>query len=301
MSNNGKDFEQLVECITNCMHSHAIITPNDKIRDKLTGRKRQIDISIRIKDGPTNFLVIVEARDRSRKVCVEYIEQIKSKRDSVGADKAIIVSNKGFTKPALSKAKAYNIETYSLTEAFRNDWSQIFAIFQGVTVYSYDSSLTISFLDNELKILNPHQTVSNEIKQLGSSAKIIFAEDGSEKLSISELIQPLFKLPNIKEMVDSDWDKKHPVSVMFNVPESEKMYFLNEKEELIPLSKFVVEGQVWKKIKTYKPTIKQYKDEKTGEVIAEVVSSDDPELKFEMIAEYPMRTDIERKIFLRKK
>ena len=82
-NNPGKDFEELITWIHRCLHEKAVITPNDKIRDIHTGNLRQIDISIRLTDGPTKFLGIVEVRDRSRPVGVDYIEEVSADRKSV--------------------------------------------------------------------------------------------------------------------------------------------------------------------------------------------------------------------------
>jgi hypothetical protein len=81
----GELFEELVTWISKSLHS-AEVTKNEKLKDIHTGRKRQIDVVIRIKNGPTEILGIVEARDRSRAVGVDYIEQVNSKKTSVGAD-----------------------------------------------------------------------------------------------------------------------------------------------------------------------------------------------------------------------
>jgi len=75
----GLSLKDLVSRIQNTVHSNAIITPDDKLIDIHTGRKRQVDITIRLSDGPTEFLGIVEVRDRSRPVGVRYIEEIDSK------------------------------------------------------------------------------------------------------------------------------------------------------------------------------------------------------------------------------
>lgn len=301
IKNDGRKFEALVASLTNCLHDKAAITPNDKLVDKHTGRKRQIDISIRVSDGPSKFLAIVEARDRSRKVGVTYLEQVKSKRDAVGADKAIIVSNKGFTGTAIPKAKAYNIELLSLSEALRQNWSQTFSLFQGFTVLSFGSSLKIYFIDENRRIINPHESVQQSLITDGHNAEIILDQFGNPKMTASQLISPMFRNTEISDAVNQDPKAKHSVQIDFNVPESEKMYFRNEMGKLQELNQFVVVGQVWREIKTYEPSVKQYTDVKTGEVIAEVLGTNDPDFSFEMIAESPTQIDKERRIFLRRK
>src|ERR1039457_7578666 len=119
---SGKEFEELVTWIHQCLHEKAVITPNDKIQDIHSNHSRQIDISIKIKDGPTSFLGIVEIRDRSRPVGVDYIEQVNTKRESVGADAAFIVSSSGFCNTAIEKAQALNIRVFTHQEAVSSNW-----------------------------------------------------------------------------------------------------------------------------------------------------------------------------------
>ena len=52
---SGKEFEELVTWIHQYLHEKAVITPNDKIQDIHSNHPRQIDISIKIKDGPQVF------------------------------------------------------------------------------------------------------------------------------------------------------------------------------------------------------------------------------------------------------
>ena len=88
----GHKFEQIVAWIQRSVHERAEIGVNQKLEDIDTGRRRQIDLTIRLSDGPTEFLGIVEVRDRSRPIGVRYVEEISSKRQSVRADAAFLVS-----------------------------------------------------------------------------------------------------------------------------------------------------------------------------------------------------------------
>ena len=301
MSNDGKEFEELVASLSNCLHEKAIITPNDKLIDKDTGKKRQIDISIRMTDGPTSFLGIVEARDRSRKVGVPYLEEVKSKRDSVGAHKAFIVSNKGFTTTALDKARAYDIELFSLSQALRHDWSHTFSRFKGFTVSSFGSELTICFVDEQSRVVTPHQSVLDALVSDGAYAAVICNADGSPKMKANELFEAMYREPAIVSMVDGDWQKKHPLQVRFDIRDEDELFLLDTNEEIIRVKKYFVVGQIWREVKTYEPQVKQYTNEVTGQVIAEVLGSDDPNFDFEFIIEYPSQTDEKRRAFLRKK
>ena len=130
----GKAFERLVADIQRALHPNAVITPNDKLLDrhqqvqqsgkpKRRPRKRDVDVSVRITDGPLTLLVIVEVRDRGRPVGIGYIEEVNTKRAAVGADAAVIVSRHGFDETAITKAAFYGIRTFTYEEATAADWS----------------------------------------------------------------------------------------------------------------------------------------------------------------------------------
>lgn len=88
---SGRRFEELIAWIQRSVHKNAIITANERIKDIDTGKPRQVDITIRLSDGPTEFLGIVEVRDRNRPIGVRYVEEISGKLRSVRADAAFLV------------------------------------------------------------------------------------------------------------------------------------------------------------------------------------------------------------------
>lgn len=129
----GESFEGLIAWIHTCLADKAKIVPNDVIKDKDTGELRQIDIAIYVTDGPYTMLAIIEVRDHNRRVGSPYIEEISSKRISVGADAAVIVSRSGFTKPAVEKAARQNIRIMTYDEALQYQWPH-WAMMKTVTV-----------------------------------------------------------------------------------------------------------------------------------------------------------------------
>jgi len=109
-SRRGKELELLVATLEKMLGgSNFEIKVNDRIPDKDTGELREIDVSLRLKAGSHEFLTIIECRDRKAVPGAPWIEQLASKRDSVGANKAVAVSSSGFSKPAVKKARIHNI------------------------------------------------------------------------------------------------------------------------------------------------------------------------------------------------
>lgn len=77
---------------------------------------REVDVSLRSKVGSAEVLVIIECRDRGRPADVTWLEQVKSKREAVGAQKAIAVASGDFSKRALAAAAAYGIDARTLAQ-----------------------------------------------------------------------------------------------------------------------------------------------------------------------------------------
>lgn len=110
MTKPWREFEELVTRIErNLSPGGAVVTSPDKIPDKVTGQIREVDASIRYKVGSADILIMIECRDRNTTQDITWLEQIKSKKDSVGAHQTIVVSKEGFTEPAKRYAQHYGL------------------------------------------------------------------------------------------------------------------------------------------------------------------------------------------------
>lgn len=112
-----REFEKLVLLLERHLMTHgAEIRSPDYITDKVTGGLREVDISIRYQVDSAPILITIECRNQESLQDVTWIEQLVTKRNDIGALATIAVSSKGFTKPAIKKARFYNIETRLLKE-----------------------------------------------------------------------------------------------------------------------------------------------------------------------------------------
>jgi hypothetical protein len=119
----GRDFQDLVAAIERSLAplDHTITSPM-RVPDHDSGQLREHDVVVDIRSGRHPFRIAIEARDRGRKVGSGDVEGFRAKCERTGIDRAIIVSSRGFTEPALKKANADNIgcQTLKSTQAF--DW-----------------------------------------------------------------------------------------------------------------------------------------------------------------------------------
>lgn len=119
----GRDFQDLVAAIEKSLApvEHKITSPM-RIRDSESGGLREHDVVIDFISGRHPFRIAIEARDRGRKVGSGDVEGFRDKCRCTGIDRAIIVSSRGFTEPALKKANVSNVGCQTLTEAAAFDW-----------------------------------------------------------------------------------------------------------------------------------------------------------------------------------
>jgi hypothetical protein len=113
----GRILEMLTARIEGALSGSEVkVKSPDHIPDRVSGGTREVDVSLRSTVGSTDILVIVECRDRGRAADVTWIEQVKSKRDAVGASKAIAVASGTFSKKALAAAGAYGVDARTVAQ-----------------------------------------------------------------------------------------------------------------------------------------------------------------------------------------
>ncbi len=117
MARLGREFEKLVAWIEQTLCPlGAIVTSPDKIKDRVTGNDREVDASIRYTLGSAPILITVECRDRTAVQDITWLEQIKSKKESIAANQTIVVSREGFTDSAITHANHHGIVLRQLSE-----------------------------------------------------------------------------------------------------------------------------------------------------------------------------------------
>ncbi|MFY9825659.1 MAG: restriction endonuclease [Thermoanaerobaculia bacterium] len=116
-----KKFEKLTLGVHLLRSEGAQITYDDKIVGKRTNRQRQIDLSVRFKQGYYDYLAVVECKDY--KISIDLVEAFRTKLEDVSADRGIMVSSVGFEAGAKAAAEAYGIEIFTL-QGELSDWTK---------------------------------------------------------------------------------------------------------------------------------------------------------------------------------
>src|SRR2546423_3686608 len=123
MPKRSNDFQKLIYLIHHQLAGNAIVTESKFLHDKAANIDREVDIVIETQVGDYPLLIGIECQGRGRVADVAWVEQMKSKHESLPTNKLILVSQSGFTEAAHTKAKSYGIETMTMGQAVRADWN----------------------------------------------------------------------------------------------------------------------------------------------------------------------------------
>jgi hypothetical protein len=115
------EFEQLLAKIVAELEPEAVVTWDDHITGKLSGLKRQIDVSIR-REEPA-FLGIIDAKDYKRPATSERIDALTGVMRDVGANYGALACSGGFAKSTHNYARKVGISLFNVHDAESVNWS----------------------------------------------------------------------------------------------------------------------------------------------------------------------------------
>jgi hypothetical protein len=115
MAKAGDEYQEIVGAVAKALDRGASVKVGQWVEGP-DGR-RDLDVEVRgtIKGSP--YFVQIECKDWADPVGIGVVDALDSKRRDLGANRAIIFSNSGFTAPALLKAARIGIEMASALKA----------------------------------------------------------------------------------------------------------------------------------------------------------------------------------------
>jgi len=268
-------FEELIAWIQTCLHKNATIKANEKIKDIDTGKPRQVDITIRLSDGPTEFLGIVEVRDRRRPVGVRYVEEILGKIRSTQADAAFLVSRSGFTKTAMDKARHLGIRILTFEEAKTEDWSGWLECRTfGVVQLKYQNPVVTLFEYETDKVIIPSKRIIDILKN-NPNAKIIDDENGTHTVSLHDLI---YKIVNtftkqVRKNIPLDGTRVR-IKLLFKGHFEPDLWMECDTGIKGQVGNVLIELESYNEIKEFPLKLMRYRFPNSDESIAEIAASD---------------------------
>jgi len=111
----GIAFEKVVAAIQTQIDPQATVTHNEFLIDRL-GQRRQFDVVVRGAFAGQQMLGIIECKDLDRKAGTPEVDAFVTKAQDVNANFKVLVSRRGFTKPALAKCTHYGVQALSLVD-----------------------------------------------------------------------------------------------------------------------------------------------------------------------------------------
>lgn len=161
----GIEFEKVVTEIQARIEPNAVVLHNQRIIDR-HGHSRQFDVEIRGKYAGQDILGVIECKDLSKKVGTPEVDAFVTKSQDINANFKIIVSRKGFTKPAIEKAKHYGIQTLSLIPQDEVTIGFKVGTYWFTDIYYWDKiSLTLDF------VVQPENTIKFDAQDVTISGK----------------------------------------------------------------------------------------------------------------------------------
>jgi hypothetical protein len=117
MPRKGRELEELVRDLEEILADAPVqVKSPDYMIGRMTGTRREVDVSVRAKVGTVSVLAIIECRKRKHRQDSTWVEQLATKMEDVGASRAVAVSSEPFAAGAVSLAAAKNIELRTFSE-----------------------------------------------------------------------------------------------------------------------------------------------------------------------------------------
>jgi len=196
MKKEWLEYEKIVAKVYTLLNTNtdAIVTHNDHLIGKDSGRKRQIDVSIKYTLPGCHFItVVISCKNYNKKPNINLIDEFTGLLEDVKANKGILVCKSGFGNSILEYAKkrgidlctVENIETLNVLEDLRIPFSY----------YKFDYDFKIKTLVQ----LNSNQ--DRNFKLDIHSKKISF--DKIYVLSIAEYILAYWRLNKLDEIKEA--------------------------------------------------------------------------------------------------
>lgn len=172
---------------------------DDHIPEIVSGRSRQVDASIRSKVGTSPILVIVECRKRGRAADKTWFEQLKTKKEDLGAHTVLAVTQKPVGPSAQEAAKRYGIEVRCLRSLGPDEAVQIKTDIPGLTMsvkniraivdYDYGRPIGVSvvFIDADTSIkLDP--AINKALSKDPWNTPFLFDRGGGNGLTVKRIV-----------------------------------------------------------------------------------------------------------------
>lgn len=192
-------FQRLVTLLTATLAGHARVTESAMLQDRVTGGQREVDVLVVATTATYQVNLGIEVISWSRAADTPWVEKMRAKHDNLPTDKLILVSESGFSGPAMRKAEFYGIETLTIEEACEADWQLIAALEETgvfeVTTINFDIT-AVCRLDN------------GSLEQLPVPAQASFSTSSGPK-TMDTFVRQILEKEDLREVVRANLTGNH--------------------------------------------------------------------------------------------
>ena len=180
--------------------SEYIVSESKMLRNSANDEEREVDIVVETKAGDVSLVIGFECTAEKRIVGSPWVERMLGKHRYLGTDKLILVSESGFTQPALKLVDSEKFaEAVTLKDAEATDW--------GGYIKSYKDLIFGAFEFKPIKISANFETIENESDKespltITKDTKFRRISDGTELDSLSLALDILGNQDLAKNIMD---------------------------------------------------------------------------------------------------
>ena len=171
MPKRTSPFQRMIAMLSAALGTGAKVTEPALVKDRVTGEEREVDVLIEGVVGGYPMTIGVEVNEKSKPASGTWVEAQRGRYQDLPIDKLVLVSRKGFYKPALVKAAAHRIDALTIEEALDNDWNA-WAKRESTGIFS---------------LLNINFTCSARVERTGSHELLSVPLDASLRIGPSRL------------------------------------------------------------------------------------------------------------------
>ena len=207
-------FQRLVTLLTATLAGQARVTESALLEDRVTGELREVDVLVVSIAATYQVNLGIEVISWSRPADTPWVERMRAKHDNLTTDKLILVSESGFSRPAMRKAQFYGIEVLTVEEACEADWPLITkleetGVFEVTTIH-YDVSAVCRLDNGVVEKLSLPRTASYP----GPNGPV----------TIDEFVRKMLDRANVLEVIRANLTGNHEHEFSFSYTEPKGLW-----------------------------------------------------------------------------
>jgi hypothetical protein len=203
MPKRTNDFQRLVYLVRVNLAEGATVTESKFLTDRITRRKREVDVCIEGHVGGHAVMVCVECRDHKRIADVTWVDGMKAKHDRLPTNALILASRRGFTPEARTAADSCGIKTFSLEDVDQADFPKLLGTKSSLWV----KSATVTA--QRVVIQMPATSTLPAERLHAQPDNWVYTSDGSELCHVSKLVEMICRSRRAGDYLLSEGKEDH--------------------------------------------------------------------------------------------